>query len=58
MSQILAPDISVWTVTPDSVPESYWSLLSDLLDAAERKRAARFVFERHRRQYVAAHALI
>jgi 4'-phosphopantetheinyl transferase len=57
MSKIHAPNIFVWTATPDSVPESHWGLLSGLLDAAERQRAARFIFERHRRQYVAAHAL-
>jgi 4'-phosphopantetheinyl transferase len=36
--------------------ELLWSRLGLLLDDVERGRAARFAFERHRREYVAAHA--
>lgn len=39
------------------VPESLWSEIGALLDEGERVRAAKFVFERHRREYIAAHAL-
>ena len=51
------PDILVWTVALQQGPESLWSRLGLLLDAGERARAAQFAFERHRREYVAAHAL-
>ena len=49
--------IGIWTARPDEVAESQWPSLLRLLDDAERVRAAAFVFETHRRQYVAAHAL-
>jgi len=49
--------ITVWTAVPDAVPEASWPRFAGLLDAGERARAARFLFERHRRQFVAAHAL-
>ena len=50
-------EIVVLAVALDSVPEPAWPELEVLLDASERQRAARFHLERHRRQYVAAHAL-
>lgn len=49
--------INIWTMSPDAVPEPLWRQFSAILDLAERERAARFVFERHRRQFTAAHAL-
>lgn len=49
--------ITVWTVAVDAAPEELWPSLHALLDDSERARAARFSFERHRRQHVAAHAL-
>lgn len=49
--------ITVWTAALDAIPEACWPRFASLLDAGERERAARFLFERHRRQFVAAHAL-
>lgn len=49
--------ITVWTAALDAIPEACWPRLATLLDAGERERAAGFAFERHRRQFVAAHAL-
>lgn len=49
--------IAVWTVALDEVPDPLWPLLAALLDGDEQTRAARFVLERHRHQYIAAHAL-
>lgn len=49
--------ITVWTVAVDTVPSALWPRLVDLLDAAEREQAKRFVFERDRRPYQVAHAL-
>lgn len=49
--------ILVWTVALSAVPEPLWPRLARLLDDGERAKAARFAFERHRRQHIAAHAL-
>jgi 4'-phosphopantetheinyl transferase len=49
--------IAVWTVALQDVPEALWPSLGALLDEAEQARAKRFAFDRHRRQYIAAHAL-
>ncbi len=51
------PAIAVWTAALAGLPEELWPRLLALLDDEERARAARFHFERHRRQHVAAHAL-
>ena len=49
--------IAVRTVSLDEVEDECWLPLLDLLDADERHRAFGFVFERHRRQFVVAHAV-
>ncbi len=54
---IAADGIAVGTVAVGAVPESLWPRLYGLLDSTERERAARFHFERDRRQHIAAHAL-
>lgn len=51
------PRILVWTVSLEEAPEPLWSQLGAMLDRVERDRALGFVFERHRRLHVAAHAL-
>jgi 4'-phosphopantetheinyl transferase len=56
-SVVEANSVTVWTMTLDDIPASQWSQLYALLGTEERERAARFAFERHRRQYTAAHAL-
>lgn len=45
------PPFELWLVDLDAVGES----LADTLDADERARAARFVFERDRARFIAAH---
>jgi 4'-phosphopantetheinyl transferase len=49
--------VKIWTMALDTIPEPLWLRLFAILDPAERERSQRFVFERHRRQYMAAHAL-
>jgi 4'-phosphopantetheinyl transferase len=49
--------IAVWTVAIDTIPNALWPRLVGLLDAAERERAKRFLFERDRRPYQVAHGL-
>lgn len=46
-----------WLATGASAPDD-WLRWHDLLDAAERDRAARFHFEHDRREFIAAHALL
>lgn len=50
--------LRIWTLALDGISEALWCRLAAILPVAERERAARFVFERNRCQYVAAHALI
>jgi 4'-phosphopantetheinyl transferase len=51
-----AHDVHVWRVPldEDARADSYWSLLSD----EERRRAARFVRDIHRRRFVVAHGAL
>ena len=51
-----AHDVHVWRVPldDDARADSYWSLLSE----EERRRAARFVRDVHRRRFVAAHGAL
>jgi len=53
----LAPDITVWTVALETDGGADWRQLRPLLDTSERERGDRFVFERHQRAHVVAHAL-
>jgi 4'-phosphopantetheinyl transferase len=55
----MTPDaLHLWTLALDTVAEQRWPDLAAVLDADEQARAARFHFERDRRAYVAAHALL
>jgi 4'-phosphopantetheinyl transferase len=49
--------IAVMTVALPEVPAALWPRLEGLLPPGERASAARFRFESHRREYIAAHAL-
>lgn len=52
-------DLHLWFVRFDELRESdRWRDWMRLLDASELERAGRFVFERDRRTYVLAHALV
>jgi 4'-phosphopantetheinyl transferase len=51
------PAVQVWTLRVDALDEDAVEPWRELLDPAERARANRFVFPRHRVQFVAAHAL-
>ncbi|MGE0225144.1 MAG: 4'-phosphopantetheinyl transferase superfamily protein [Acetobacteraceae bacterium] len=48
----------VWWLELALVPEWCWPAWTRVLDAEERARAARFVREADRRQFIAAHALL
>jgi 4'-phosphopantetheinyl transferase len=50
-------DVTIWTMTLEGISTPHWQQLAALLDAKERVQAQRFAFERHQRQYTAAHAL-
>jgi len=48
----------VWWLALADVPDDAWSRWTTLLDEEERARAARFVFEHDRHQFIAAHTLL
>ncbi|GLI91561.1 4'-phosphopantetheinyl transferase family protein [Methylocystis echinoides] len=50
--------VCVQTLALSGIAPDSWPALADLLDDAERARAARFAFEDDRQAYVAAHALL
>lgn len=52
------PLVQVWTLRVDALDEAAVAPWLEMLDDGERDRAGRFVFPRHRVQYVAAHALL
>lgn len=49
--------VRVWWLAVDQVAGAAWPGLAELLDDAERARAARFHFDHDRKCYIAAHAL-
>ena len=51
-------EVAVWWLPTGASEPDDWRRWHDLLDAAERDRAARFHFEHDRREYIAAHALL
>jgi 4'-phosphopantetheinyl transferase len=53
-----APHVRVWTLSVDGLDEATAAPWRSVLDATEQGRAGRFVFARHRVQYIAAHALV
>lgn len=53
-----APHVRVWTLPVDGIDEPAAARWRAVLDATEQARADRFVFARHRIQYMAAHALV
>jgi 4'-phosphopantetheinyl transferase len=54
LAAALGPEIRLWRIDLD-VPPGAEALA--ILDAQERQRAARFVFDHHRRRFQAAHAV-
>jgi 4'-phosphopantetheinyl transferase len=50
--------LRVWTMRVDRLDETAAAHWLPILDDGERERAARFVFPRHRVQFIAAHALL
>jgi len=54
----LPGEVHLWLASPDTVCAERAAALLGLLDVDERERWARFRLERHRREYLAAHALL
>ena len=52
------PEVSLWTGKLDALSASELTQLHQLLDKAERYRAARFHFEKDRQHYIAARGLL
>ncbi len=50
--------VQLWTMRVERLDEAAVAPWLAMLDEDERKRAARFVFPRHRVQFIAAHALL
>jgi 4'-phosphopantetheinyl transferase len=50
--------VQVWTMRVGGLDEGATGPWRDMLDDAERQRAARFVFARNRIEFIAAHALL
>lgn len=55
---MMPDEIHVWSLALDVIPDDAWPALNAVLDNQERACAARFRFDRNRRSYVAAHALV
>ncbi|MGD9802105.1 MAG: 4'-phosphopantetheinyl transferase superfamily protein [Hyphomicrobiaceae bacterium] len=53
----MAATIAIRTISLNAIGGECWTALLDLLDSDEQRRALSFVFERHRQQFVVAHAL-
>jgi 4'-phosphopantetheinyl transferase len=51
-------DVGLWWLTLDDVPADAWDRWTTLIDEAERARAAGFVHDRDRHQFIAAHTLL
>jgi 4'-phosphopantetheinyl transferase len=59
VTQLLADNaVDVWFARPAEVTNGHLHECAELLDQGERATASRFWFERDRRRYVAAHALL
>jgi 4'-phosphopantetheinyl transferase len=56
--QHLLNTAGLWWLALDDVPADAWRRWTTILDEEERARAARFVHERDRHQFIAAHALL
>lgn len=49
--------ITIWSTPVTDTPKDVWPRLNSYLSGPERIRASRFRFDRHRQEYIAAHAL-
>lgn len=59
MRNLVQEDVHVWVASLAPAEQEHdLSELHALLDEEERARAARFLFERHRRQFILSHALV
>lgn len=50
--------VHVWGAAPAQLDDAQWTRLARVCDVAEQERARRFVFDRDRRAYLAAHGLL